>query len=76
VKRGEYEKSAKILLLALRKRPASPQGAASAQRFAYKRRAHRSANNISFVFYVAPMVLALSRSHRFTYCYRTRLKIG
>jgi hypothetical protein len=44
VKRGEYEKSAKILILALRKRPASPKGAASAHRFAYKRRAHRSAN--------------------------------
>ncbi len=39
-----------------------PTGAASAHRFAYKRRAHPSANNISFVFYIAPIVLVLSRS--------------
>jgi hypothetical protein len=74
-KRGTVGRQ-KILLLALRKHPASPKGAASAQRFAYKRRAHRSANNISFIFYVTLIVLALSHLHRFTYCYRTRLYIG
>ncbi len=72
-KRGEYEKSSKILLLALLKRPASPKGAASAHRFAYKHRAHRSANNISFVCHVVPILLALSHSYRFTYCFRTHL---
>jgi hypothetical protein len=45
-------------------------GAAKAPRFAYERNAHRSAN---IFFNVAPIVLALSRSHRFTYCSRTRL---
>jgi hypothetical protein len=44
--------------------------AAKASRFAYKRRVQRSANNI---FYIAPIVLVLSRSYRFTYSSRTRL---
>jgi hypothetical protein len=44
------------------KGPASPKGAANARCFAYKRRAQRSTNNISRVFYIAPIVLALSRS--------------
>jgi hypothetical protein len=57
-KRGEYEKSTKILSLALRKRPASPKGAASAHHFAYKRRAQRSANNIAGFFYSANSIAA------------------
>jgi hypothetical protein len=36
----------------LRKRPASPKGAANGHRFAYKRRAQRSANNISIIILV------------------------
>jgi hypothetical protein len=62
-----------MLLFALRKCPASSKGAASVHRFAYKCRAYRSANNISFDFYVAPIILVLSHSYRFTYCSRTRL---
>jgi hypothetical protein len=59
VKRGEYEKSAKSLLLALQIRRASPIGAAKAPRFAFKRRNRHSANN---GFYIAPIQLALRRS--------------
>jgi hypothetical protein len=67
----------KILLLALRKRPASPKGEANPHRFAYKRRAQcraqRSANINSSIFYIAPLLLALRRLYRFTYFSRTRL---
>ncbi len=43
------------MLLALRIRPASPIGAASDPRFAYKGRMSRSANNSSFGSYIAPI---------------------
>ncbi len=61
----------KILLLVLRMRPSLPKDVASAPRFAYKRRAQCSANNISCVLHIVPVLLALSHSFRFTYCSRT-----
>jgi hypothetical protein len=48
-------------------------GAMNAPRFAYKCKAQRSTNDISCVFYIAPVLLALSRSHRFTCYFRPRL---
>ncbi len=48
-------------------RLASPIGAESAPRFAYKRRAQHSAINISCAVYIGPVLLALSRSYRFSY---------
>jgi hypothetical protein len=48
--------------LALQKRPASPKGVANAHRFAYKRRAQRSANNISSVFNIARLLLAVAHT--------------
>jgi hypothetical protein len=72
VKRGEHEKSAKIFLLALQKCPASPKGAANEHRFAYKRKAQRSANNISCFLYSAISIgtTSLVPLHLFS---RTRL---
>jgi hypothetical protein len=53
--------------MVLRIHLASPIGAESAPGFAYKRRARRSAINISCDLYIAQILLALRRSHRFVY---------
>ncbi len=63
----------KYNLLALRMLLASPIGLESMTRFAYERRAQRSANNINCAVFTASILLALRRSYRLTYFSRTCL---
>jgi hypothetical protein len=62
---GNTEKSAKILILALQKRSASPEGTASAHRFTYKHRMQHSANNVSLERLYSWRYVACSASHIF-----------
>ncbi len=52
---------------------ASPIGAESAPCFTYKHRTQHSAINISYAVYIAPILLVIRRSYRFTYFSKTRL---
>jgi hypothetical protein len=72
-RRSEFKKIRGNSLLVLQIRPALPKGAANVPRFANKCQMSRSAINKSCAIYIAQIVLALSRSYRFTYFSRTRL---
>jgi hypothetical protein len=69
------KKICEISLLALQMFPASPVGTASVPRFAHKCRVLWSAKKTCGAIYLAPILLALHRSQRFTYYSRNHLVV-